>query len=78
MSTWINKYSCPVFMFVPRTPWPFANEYYSIGSGISNSMFGIELAEGEDWPPENILEFDQSQKSCRYFLAILLAVRNTS
>ena len=30
MSTWTNKYSCPGWMFVPRKPWPFGNEYHTV------------------------------------------------
>ena len=30
MSFWTNGYTCPGFMFVPRNPWPFGNEYHSI------------------------------------------------
>ncbi len=53
MSTWTNKYTCPGFMFVPRKPWPFGNEYHSICCGVSGLMFGVELVEGKDEPPEN-------------------------
>ena len=52
MSTWTNKYTCPGFMFVPRKPWPFGNEYHSICCGVSGIMFGIEIVEGKDEPPE--------------------------
>ena len=30
ISKWLNKYTCPVFMCVPRNPWLFRNEYYTI------------------------------------------------
>jgi hypothetical protein len=52
MSTWSNQYTCPGFMFVPRKPWPFGNEYHSICCGLSGIMFGVELVEGKDCPNE--------------------------
>ena len=30
MSIWTNKFTCPGFMFIPRKPWPFGNEYHTI------------------------------------------------
>ena len=52
MSTWLSKYTCPGWMFVPRKPRPFGNEYHSICCGVSGLMFGIELVEGKDRPKE--------------------------
>ena len=40
-------------MFVPRKPWPFGNEYHSVCCGLSGVMYGVELVEGKDHPPEN-------------------------
>ena len=52
MSVWTNKFTCPGFMFVPRKPWPFGNEYHTVCCCSSGIMWGIELVEGKDWPPE--------------------------
>ena len=52
MSVWMNKYTCPGWMFVPRKPKPFGNEYHSICCGLSGVMFAIELVEGKDRPKE--------------------------
>jgi len=52
MSKWVNQFTCPGFMVVPRKPWPFGNEYHTIACGVSGVMFGIELVEGKDRPPE--------------------------
>ena len=30
MSLWTNKYCCPGWMFMPRKPWPFGNEYHTV------------------------------------------------
>ena len=50
MSIWSNRWTCPGWMFVPRKPHPFGNEYHSICCGVSRLMFGIELVEGKDRP----------------------------
>ena len=41
MMVWTNKVTCPGFMFVPRKPHPFGNEWHSICCGISGIMFAI-------------------------------------
>lgn len=50
MSAWTNKWTCPGWIFCPRKPWPFGNEYHSICCGMSGIMFAIELVEGKDSP----------------------------
>ena len=52
MSKWLQKWTCPGFMFVPRKPWPCGNEYHSICCSISGTMYRIELVEGKDAPPQ--------------------------
>lgn len=52
MMVWTNQFTCPGFMFVPRKPHPFGNEWHSICCGLSGVMFAIELVEGKDRPPE--------------------------
>ena len=51
MSKWLNKYTCPGYMMVPRKPWPFGNEYHSICCSTSGVMYRLELVEGKDQPP---------------------------
>ena len=48
MSIWTNQFTCPGFMFVPRKPWPFGNEYHSVCCCLSGIMWGIDLMEGKD------------------------------
>ena len=48
MSKWINEYTCPGFMFVPRKPWPFGNEYHDAGCAESDIIWQVELREGKD------------------------------
>ena len=52
MSVWTNKFMCPGFMFVPRKPWPFRNEYHSMCCCTSGIMWGIEMVEGKDHPQQ--------------------------
>ena len=51
MSIWFSKWTCPGWMFVPRKPHPYGNEYHSIGCGLSGILYQIELVEGKDEPP---------------------------
>ena len=52
MSVWTNQFTCPGFMFVPRKPCPFGNEYHSVCCCFSGIMWGIDLVEGKDRPNE--------------------------
>lgn len=51
MSMWTNPFSCPGFMYVPRKPHPFGNEYHSVCCGETQVMWQVELVEGKDSPP---------------------------
>jgi len=48
MSIWFNKWTCPGWVFCPRKPHPFGNEYHSSCCGTSGIMFAIEMVEGKD------------------------------
>ena len=50
MSKWINRYTCPGFVFCPRKPWPFGNEYHTIACVQSSIIFYVEMVEGKDQP----------------------------
>jgi Transposase IS4 len=52
MSVWTNPHTCPGYMYVPRKPWPFGNEYHTIRCGKSTIMYAIELVEGKDSPAD--------------------------
>lgn len=52
MSKWTNRWTCPGWMFVPRKPHPFGNEYHSICCALSGIMFQIEIVEGKDAPKD--------------------------
>ncbi len=51
MSPWTNKY-CPGYMFVPRKPHPFGNEYHTIADGDQGKpiMWRAKVQEGKDRP----------------------------
>ena len=50
MSIWYSKWTCPGWMFVPRKPHPYGNEYHSISCGLSSIMYQVELVEGKEQP----------------------------
>jgi Transposase IS4 len=64
MSVWTNMFTCPGFMFVPRKPHPYGNEWHSICCGLSGLMFAVELVEGRDRPIERPQEkYDECGKT---------------
>ena len=71
MSIWYSRWTCPGWMFVPRKPHPFGNEYHSISCGISTIMYGIELVEGKDEPPEKATpKFTEKGKTASLLLRL--------
>ena len=52
MSGWLNKWTCPGWVFCPRKPHPFGNEYHTICCGLSGILFDMEMVEGKDQPKE--------------------------
>ena len=71
MSVWLNQFTCPGFMFVPRKPWPFGNEYHTICCGLSGILFRLEIVEGRDFPTERERpEFDEEGKTVGLLLRL--------
>jgi len=52
MSIWNNKWSCPGWIFCPRKPHPFGNEWHTISCALSGILFDLEIVEGKDRPKE--------------------------
>ena len=52
MSKWINRYTCPGFVFCPQKPLPFSNEWHTIACSICTIIFFVELLEGKDRPKD--------------------------
>ena len=50
ISKWMQRYTCPGFVFCPRKPRPFGNEYHTIACGESGILFFMEMVEGKDKP----------------------------
>ena len=50
MSKWINEYMCPCFMFVPRKPSKFSNEYHDAGCPDRDIIWALDLWERKDHP----------------------------
>ncbi len=47
MSIWFSMFTCPGWVFCPRKPHPFGNEYHSMCCAISGVMMSIKLVEGK-------------------------------
>ena len=78
MSKWINEYTCPGFMFVPRKPWNFGNEYHNAGCADSNIIWALDLREGKDCP-QNLghKEFNNIGKTMGILLRLTKPVWST-
>ena len=75
MSIWTNKLLCPGFMFVPCKPWPFGNEYDTICCCSLGIMWGIDLVEGKDRPPQlGIQQYDNFGSTVGLLLHMLLPI----
>ena len=71
MSTWTNKYSCPGWMFVPRKPWLFGNEYHTVCCSLSGILWQMELVEGKDAPSQLVPKFNNQGKTVGLLLRVL-------
>ena len=75
MSMWMNKFTCPGFMFVPRKPWPFGNEYHTVCCCSSGIMWGIDLVEGKDHPQQlGIQQYDNFGSTFGLLLRMLAPI----
>jgi hypothetical protein len=79
MSKWLNQYTCPGYMVVPRKPWPFGNEYHSICCAKTGIMYAIELVEGKDVPAElPAKEFEHLGKTVSLLLRLTKSIWGSS
>ena len=64
MSKWIQRWTCPGFVFCPRKPWPFGNEWHTIACSETTIIVFVELVEGQDRPQQlgvkNIIKLEAS------------------
>ena len=71
MSTCMNKYSCPGWMFVPGKLWPFGNAYHTVCWSLSGILWQMELIEGKDSPSEIMPKFNNQGKTVGLLLHVL-------
>ena len=78
MSKWINEYMCPGFMYIPRKPWKFGNEYHDAGCADSDIICALDLREGKE-QPQNLgpKEFDNIGKTTGILLQLTKPVWST-
>eukprot|EP00957_Ditylum_brightwellii_P164427 12518424-Ditylum_brightwellii.AAC.1 len=50
MLVWINKWTCPGWIFCPRKPHPYGNKYHSIYDRTSGIMYFVEMVYKKDRP----------------------------
>ena len=47
---WINRYICPGWIFVPRKPHTFGNDYHTIVCAEYKVIYNVDIAKGKDRP----------------------------
>ena len=52
ISIWFNRWTCTGWMFVPRKPHHFGNEYHMISNGYSGITFDTDVVKGKDHSKE--------------------------
>ena len=50
MSIWHIRWACPGWIFCPREPHPFGNDWHTAWCAFSGILFVVELIEGRDHP----------------------------
>ena len=71
MSIWHNRWTCPGWVFCPRKPHPYGNEYHSACCALSGIMFVIELVEGKDHPSQLTVAYEHLGKTVGLMLRCL-------
>ena len=76
MSPWLNRWTCPGFVFCPRKPKQHGNEYHTCGCGLSKIVYAAEMVEGRDQPPQ--LQKDaKKERTTNLLLRLTKALANT-
>ena len=71
MSIWHNRWTCPGWVFCPRKPHPFGNEYHTACCGLSGILFSMELVEGKDHPPQIQERYSEHGKTTGLLMRML-------
>ena len=75
MSKWVNEYTFPGFMFVPRKPWPFGNEYHDACCTKSDIIWSVDLHKGKDRPRElGVKEYNDEGKTVGTLLQLTVPI----
>ena len=77
MSIWNNKWTCPGWVFCPRKPHPFGNEYHTACCGVSGIMFSMEMVEGKDHPSEIFENYNSLGKTAGLLMRMLTSYFST-
>ncbi len=79
MSIWMNRYTCPGWVFCPRKPHPFGNEYHTICCAETGILFDFEIVEGNDRPREMpAAEFADKGKTAGLLLRLTKSVHHSA
>ena len=75
MSKWVNEYTFLGFMFVPRKPWPFGNEYHDACCTKSDIIWSVDLHKGKDRPRElGVKEYNDEGKTVGTLLQLTVPI----
>ena len=79
MSIWHRRWTCPGWIFCPRRPHPFGNEWHTACCELSGILFVVELVEGKAHPHQaGPLEFeDLDRKTVGLFLRMMKSYFST-
>jgi hypothetical protein len=77
MSIWHNTWTCPGWIFCPRKPHPFGNEYHTTCCGLYNILFSIEIVEGKDAPSQVDVPYSPHGKTVGLLLRMLKSYFHT-
>jgi hypothetical protein len=77
MSIWHNTWTCPGWIFCPRKPHPFGNEYHTTCCGLYNILFSIEIVEGKDAPSQVDVPYSPHGKTVGLLMRMLKSYFHT-
>ncbi len=75
----MNRYTCPGWVFCPRKPHPFGNEYHTICCAESGILFDFKIVKGNDHPREMpSAEFADKGKTAGLLLRLTKSVHHSA
>ena len=73
MNKWIQRHTCPGFVFCRRKTWPFGNDHHAIACGESGILFFVEIVEGK----EKAAHLQQEHSSLSSTIGLILICTKT-